>query len=141
MDYSLKDTVDTWETYPKYTFIPVFIGEPNSAVFKFSDVDNRTTSKVYDSPFWEIYAVTPKGMTKIAGFIFVGLGEVVRMTTKAVASAKRSVGKDLVSCTTKEKAWSSNGLDLIRYENIGEVITDLCTVMGVDVTINLEENR
>lgn len=141
MEYTLKDTVATWETYPKYTFIPAFIGEPNSAVFKFSDVDNRVATKVYESPFWEIYAVTPKGMTKVAGFIFVSLGEVVRMTTKALASAKRGTSKDLVSCLVKDKAWSSNGLDLIRYENSGEVITDLCTVMGVDVTIDLEETK
>lgn len=136
--YYLEDTCLTWNEHPSYIFLPALIGRAKTYVFKFTDCHNTSCSEVYTSPFWIIYAVTSRGLTKPAGYIFEARGEISLCTMKAISSCKRNNSKDYIAHLEKTKPWSANGLDLIRYEEAGEVITDLCTVMGVDVTVDLD---
>lgn len=137
----LEVILNTWDIYPSYSFIPAFLDSQNKVVFKFSELHNKDYKVGFQSPFWDIYNIMPKGINKVAGFVFVAKGKIHRFTTKAISSCKDKVSKDFVANTVKSKEWSSNGLDLIRYENAGEVITDLCTIMGVDVTLEVEEEK
>lgn len=137
MLYTLEDVCLTWNNYPNYVFIPALVGPKKSFVFKFTNCHNTIPKLSYESNFWLIYAVVSKGLSKPAGYIFEAKGEVVIHTPKAISSCKSGNSKEYIASLEKNKPWSSNGLDLIKYEEAGEVITDLCTVMGVDVTIDL----
>lgn len=137
----IQEILDTWHLYPNYNFTRGFTGKPNLFVFKFSSSGSLTSKEVYSSAFWSIYEIYPEGFSKTVGFIFCAMNEVVRYTPKVIVSAKRGNDKPYIESLSKTKEWSSNGIDLIRYENAGELITDLLTVMGVDITVDLELNR
>lgn len=139
MQYTLEDTCLTWNTYPSYLFTSDIVGPANTAIMKFSNCHNTVFKQEYQSRFWNIYSVTGKDLSKSAGFIFECLGEVFQVTTKCLSSANKGNSKDMIEIALRTREWSSKGIDLIRYENYGEVITDLCTVMGVDVTIDIGE--
>lgn len=139
MDYSLDDICATWELYPIYMFIPALVGPPRSCVFKFYNCHNAEYKEVLSTPFWDIYKVTSKGLKKETGFIFNAKGEIFRFTNKSISSIRKDNSYDFIKLAERTIPWSSNGIDLIRYENYGEVITDLCTVMGVDVTVDLNK--
>lgn len=140
MKYTMDDICLTWNEYPTYIFIPTLIGPPNSCVFKFSNCSDAVEENIFSSPFWDIHKVTSRGLTKEAGFIFLAKGSIFRLTDKSIASLNNSDNsKEVIAIMDRTKPWSSNGLDLIRYEYSGEVITDLCTIMGVDVTTRTSE--
>lgn len=134
---SLEDVSSTWNEYPSYTFLPVFCGPEKSYVFRFSKCFNALCERVYDSRFWSIYNVKAKGLTAVAGLVFQAKGDVVFYTEKAISSCSQGNSYDYIASKVKTNPWSFKGLDLIRYEEAGEVITDLCTVMGVDGTLEL----
>lgn len=133
---TVDDVCLTWNEYPNYVFTGVLIGPDNSFVFKFTNCHNNTSKIVHESRFWDIYAITSKGISKPAGFVFVAKGAVVVCTEKAVASCNKDNSKAYIGSLERTNPWSFNGLDLIQYEGAGEVITDLCTIMGVDVTVD-----
>lgn len=136
-DYSLSDVCLTWNDYPNFIFTDVLVGPEKSFVFKFSNCHNTHCNQVFESKFWDIYEVVSKGISKPAGVVMVAKGERAFCTDKAASSCRADNSRNYIESLVKTKPWSFNGLDLIRYEEAGEVITDLCTIMGVDPTVDL----
>ncbi len=136
-NYTLEDVCLTWNEYPNFMFTDVLVGPEKSFVFKFSNCHNTQHKQVFESKFWDIHAIVSRGISKPAGLVMVAKGETVVCTEKAVSSCRSDNSKDYIESLEKTKPWSFNGLDLIRFEEAGEVITDLCTIMGVDVTVEL----
>ena len=136
-DYSLSDVCLTWNDYPNFIFTDVLVGPEKSFVFKFSNCHNTHCNQVFESKFWDIYEVVSKGISKPAGIVMVAKGERAFCTDKAASSCRADNSRNYIESLVKTKPWSFNGLDLIRYEEAAEVITDLCTIMGVDPTVDL----
>lgn len=136
-DYSLSDVCLTWNDYPNFIFTDVLVGPEKSFVFKFSNCHNTHCNQVFESKFWDIYEVVSKGISKPAGIVMVAKGERAFCTDKAASSCRADNSRNYIESIVKTKPWSFNGLDLIRYEEAAEVITDLCTIMGVDPTVDL----
>lgn len=136
-DYSLSDVCLTWNDYPNFIFTDVLVGPEKSFVFKFSNCHNTHCNQVFESKFWDIYEVVSKGISKPAGVVMVAKGERAFCTDKAASSCRADNSRNYIESLVKTKPWSFNGLDLIRYEEAAEVITDLCTIMGVDPTVDL----
>lgn len=134
--FSLEDVLLVWNDHPNYIFSKALIGPRDTFVFKFSSCFHTKVLQLYESNFWTIHSVVSSGLSKPAGFIFNARGKVVRYTAKAISSCNEGNSKDFIESLTKTNPWSMRGLDLIKYEEAGEVITDLCAIMGVDVTID-----
>lgn len=136
-NYSIDDVCLTWNDYPNFIFTDVLVGPDKSFVFKFSNCFNTKCEQVFESKFWDIYAVVSRGISKPAGLVMVAKGDRAFCTAKAASSCRADNSRNYIESLEKTKPWSFNGLDLIRYEEAGEVITDLCTIMGVDTTVDL----
>ena len=135
----LIDVSLTWNNYPKYIFHPVSLrnGE-NLFLFRFSNCYNTSYEPEHSTMFWDIFAIKAKGFSQPAGFVFHGKGEVVLFTEKAISSCRGDNSYDHIASAIRTKGWSARGIDLIRYDDAGEVITDLPTIMGIDVTVDLQ---
>ena len=136
-NYTVDDVCLTWNDYPNFIFTDVLVGPENSFVFKFTNCYNNHAKRIFESNYWDIYTVVSRGISKPAGIIMTAKGERSFCTDKAAVSCRADNSKNFIESLEKTKTWSFNGLDLIRYEDAGEIITDLCTIMGVDVTVEV----